>query len=342
MPASLGARAFHVLLKFLLPWVLLAVPLLAQTSLEDVHIVPREVSPSVINRAGSIQLLGGSYMHVIKQDVSLVLVPVSVTDLNQRLVIGLQRDNFEVFEGKKPQEIKHFSREDAPISVGIIVDSSGSMSDKIDRVREAVNQFCDAANLEDEFFMITFADQPRLVVDFTNDPQEIQKELIFIQPEGRTSLLDAVYLGLEKMKEAKYSKKALLIISDGGDNHSRYSERDVKAAVKEADVMIYSIGTFDRFVPTQEELLGPSLLSEITEPTGGRSFILEQPNQMPAVAQHIGTELRTQYVIGYRPQNAPRDGKWHKISVRLRLPKKLAFLRVRAKTGYYAHEPRER
>lgn len=342
MPASLGARAFHVLLKFLLPWVLLAVPLLAQTSLEDIHIVPRDVSPSVINRAGSIQLLGGSYMHVIKQDVSLVLVPVSVTDLNQRLVIGLQRDNFEVFEGKKPQEIKHFSREDAPISVGIIVDSSGSMSDKIDRVREAVNQFCDAANLEDEFFMITFADQPRLVVDFTNDPQEIQKELIFIQPKGRTSLLDAVYLGLEKMKEARYSKKALLIISDGGDNHSRYSERDVKAAVKEADVMIYSIGTFDRFVPTQEELLGPSLLSEITEPTGGRSFILEQPNQMPAVAQHIGTELRTQYVIGYRPQNAPRDGKWHKISVRLRLPKKLAFLRVRAKTGYYAHEPRER
>ena len=341
MPASLGARAFRGLLKSLLSWVLLATPLLGQTSLEDVHIVPRAVTPSISN-SSSTQLLGGTYMHVIKQDVNLVLVPVSVTDLNQRLVTGLQRENFQVFEGKKAQEIKHFSSEDAPVSVGLIVDSSGSMSDKVDRVREAVNQFCDAANLEDEFFMVTFADQPRLAVDFTNDPHEIQKELVFLQPKGRTSLLDAVYLGLEKMKEAKYSKKALLIISDGGDNRSRYSERDVKAAVKESDVMIYSIGTFDRFVPTEEELLGPNLLSEITEPTGGRSFFLEQANQMPAVAHHIGTELRTQYVIGYRPQSAPRDGKWHKISVKLRLPRKLAFLHVRAKSGYYAHEPSER
>ena len=299
------------------------------------------MTPSISN-SSSTQLLGGTYMHVIKQDVNLVLVPVSVTDLNQRLVTGLQRENFQVFEGKKAQEIKHFSSEDAPVSVGIIVDSSGSMSDKIDRVREAVNQFCDAANLEDEFFMITFADEPHLAVDFTNDPHEIQKELVFMQPKGRTSLLDAVYLGMEKMKEAKYSKKALLIISDGGDNHSRYSEHDVKGAVKEADVMIYSIGTFDRFVPTEEEFRGPGLLSEITEPTGGRSFFLEQPSQMPAVAHHIGTELRTQYVIGYRPQSAPKDGKWHKISVKLRLPKKLAFLHVRAKSGYYANEPGER
>ena len=258
--------------------------------------------------------------------------------MRKRLVTGLNRENFQVFEGKKAQEIKNFSSEDAPVSVGIIVDTSGSMSDKLERVREAVNQFCDAANLQDEFFMITFGDEPHLVQDFTRDPGDIEKELLFAQPKGRTALLDAVYMGLRKMREAKYSKKALLIISDGGDNHSRYGEREVKSAVKESDVMIYSIGTFDRYVPTQEEQLGPGLLAGIAEPTGGRSFVLQSPNQMPAVAHRIGTELRTQYVLGFRPQDAPKDGKWHKVNVKLRMPKKLAFLRVHAKSGYYAHE----
>jgi Ca-activated chloride channel family protein len=130
---------------------------------------------------------------------------------------------------------------------------------------------------------------------------------------------------------------SLLIISDGGDNHSRYSERDVKSAVKESNVMIYSIGTFDRYASTPEEVLGPALLSEITQPMGGRSFVLESSRQMPAVAHSIGTELRTQYVLGYRPQDAPNDAKWHKIYVKLRLPKKFPLLRVHAKTGYYPH-----
>jgi Ca-activated chloride channel family protein len=149
-------------------------------------------------------------------------------------------------------------------------------------------------------------------------------------------LLDAIYMGLRKMREAKYSKKALLIISDGGDNHSRYSEREVKSAVKESDVMIYAIGTFDRYVPTEEEMLGPQLLSDITETTGGRAFILDNLIEMPALARRIGIELRTQYILGYHPEKPPHDGKWHKISVKLKLPKKLAYLQARAKTGYYA------
>ncbi len=303
----------------------------SQTSVNDIHIVPREKAPSP-----SLKLLNGSLLHVVKADVNLVLVPVSVTDEMQRLVKGLRRENFQVFEGKKSQEIRGFSSEDAPVSVGIILDSSGSMASKMDRVREAVHQFCDTANLQDEFFLITFSDEPRLATDFTSSPEEIEKELVFTQPKGRTALLDAIYMGLRQMKHARYEKKALLIISDGGDNHSRYDEREVKSAAKESDVMIYSIGTFDRYVPTIEEMRGPALLSEISEPTGGRSFILQNIAEMPAVARHIGTELRTQYVLAYRPQDAPHDGKWHRIKVRLRLPRKLAYLQPHFRTGYYA------
>jgi Ca-activated chloride channel homolog len=308
----------------------------AQTSVDDVHIVPRRTVPGLESTTESIQPITDTNLHVYRTDAKLVLVPVSVTDPDQRLVTGLSQDNFQVFEGKRPQTIRNFSSEDVPISVGIIVDSSGSMADKWDRVQEAVNQFCKAANAQDEFFMIIFNEAPRLATDFTSVPEDLQRELLFTHPRGRTSLLDAIHMGLRKMKDAKYGKKALLIISDGGDNHSRHTEREIKALAKESDVMIYSIGTFDRYVPTPEELQGPALLSEITEPTGGRAFTLDNVNSMPQVAHHIGIELRTQYVLGYRPQDVPHDGTWHKIRVKLRLPRKFAFLQAHAKSGYYA------
>ena len=314
--------------------VLLSAMASAQTSVNDVHVISRHAGiPLGIS---SIQALHDASLSVIRTDVKLVLVPVSVTDEMQRVVTGLSRDNFEVFDGKQPQTIQDFSSEDVPVSVGIILDSSGSMQDKWDRVRDAVNQFCDAANPEDEFFMVVFSDQPRLANDFTNSPEDLQKNLIFTQPRGRTALLDAIQMGLRKMKDAKYGKKALLIISDGGDNHSRYSENEIKTVAKESDVMIYSIGVFDRYVPTMEELQGPELLTDITDPTGGRAFTLENPTQLPEVARHIGMELRTQYVLAYRPQDVAHDGKWHRIRVKLRLPKRLPFLQAHAKTGYYA------
>jgi len=306
---------------------------LAQSELDTAHIFPRE-NPQMLASANLATSPG--HMHAIKQNVDLVLVPVSVTDGRQRLVTGLDQSNFQVLEGKKVQEIRHFSNEDAPVSLGVIVDTSGSMKDKMERVREAVTQFCEIANVQDEFFMITFSDEPHVATDFTNTAEDIERELLYIHSKGRTALLDAIYLGIEKMRQARYSKKALLVISDGGDNHSRYGEREVKSAVKESEVMIYAIGTFDRYVSTQEEMVGPGLLANVTQVTGGRAFTLEDPNEMPAVAHRIGTELRTQYVLGYRPQKAPHDGKWHKISVKLKLPAKLSFLRVHAKTGYYA------
>jgi Ca-activated chloride channel family protein len=308
----------------------------AQSSLDDVHIAPREATVAVAKSDYSPDLSLAARVPRIQASVDLVLVPVSVTDGMQRLVTGLDQQNFQVFEGKKSLPIKHFSSEDAPISVGILVDASGSMKNKMDRVQEAVNQFCEASNPGDEFFMITFSDEPHLASDFTSAPEDLQRELLFEHPKGQTSLLDAIYMGIGKMRQAKYAKKALLIVSDGGDNHSRYGEREVRAAVKESDVMVYAIGTYDRYVPTTEEMLGPALLASVAETTGGRAFALEDPREMPKVAHRIGVELRTQYVLGYRPEHAPHDGKWHKISVKLKLPKQLPFLRVRAKAGYYA------
>jgi Ca-activated chloride channel family protein len=253
-----------------------------------------------------------------------------------RLVTGLDKENFQLFEGKEKQDIQHFSSEDAPVSIGIIFDMSGSMTDKIERAREAVVEFCRSANPQDEFFMITFSDQPRLAAGFTSNPDDIQNKLIFTAPKGRTALLDALYLGMHKMKEAKNQRKALLIISDGGDNHSRYTEQELKSQIKEADVIVYGIGVYDAYFPTMEERLGPQLLSEISQVTGGRTFTIDNPNDLPDVASKIGMELRNQYLLGYKPSSVSHDGKWHKIKVKLRIPRGLPPLQVYARTGYYA------
>jgi|SRR5579872_546709 Ca-activated chloride channel family protein len=334
MPAS-GKAVLVVKVKWLVLFfvVLLSGVLSAQTSVDDVHVVPRQTKLE----SGDVQVAENS-LPLIKTDVKLVLVPVSVTDSNERFVTGLSRDNFKIFDNNKLQTIRNFSTEDAPVSLGIILDMSGSMGDKVERVRDAVNQFCEEANPQDEFFMIVFADEPRLAVDFTFSSNEVEKALLFTQPKGRTSLLDAIYMGLHKMKHAKYGKRALLIISDGGDNHSRYGENEIKSLARESDVMIYSIGIFDRYVPTEEEMIGPQLLSEIAAPSGGRAYTIDNPNDMPAVGRHIGMELRTQYVLAYRPQDPPRNGKWRKIRVKLLLPRRFAFLRAHAKTGYYGSD----
>jgi Ca-activated chloride channel homolog len=186
--------------------------------------------------------------------------------------------------------------------------------------------------------MITFSDEPEVVSDFTSSVDEIQGKLIYAVPRRMTALMDAIYMGVTKMRQAKYSKKALLIISDGGDNHSRYTEGEIKALVKEADVMVYAIGIYDRYYATPEERLGPELLGEIAELSGGRAFTVENPNDLGDVATKIGIELRNQYVLGYRPHNGVHDGKWRKIKVKLLPPKGLPPLRVYARTGYYAPE----
>jgi Ca-activated chloride channel homolog len=304
---------------------------------DSIHITPRietrtKPDPAAAIVAESLR----SRIPVVKSKVDLVLVPVTVTDPMNRLVTGLDKENFQVFEGKEAQEVRNFSAEDAPVSLGVIFDMSGSMSSKIERAREAVIEFFKTANPQDEFFLIAFADKPEEVSDFTQSVEDLQGKLVFTVPKGRTALLDAIYLGVSKMRQAKYPKKALLIISDGGDNHSRYTEGEIKNLVKEADVMIYSIGIYDHYFQTEEERLGPALLSDISDLSGGRSFTIDNPNDLADVATKIGIELRNQYVLGYRPKNPGHDGKWHKIKVKLLPPKGLPPLHVYARTGYYA------
>jgi Ca-activated chloride channel family protein len=312
---------------------------LGQTGVNDVHIEAREIEkpkdPPKENLASSNSGLN-AHVRPLKVDVDLVLVPVTVTDPMNRLVTGLEKDNFQLMEGNTPQEIRTFSSEDAPVSLGVIFDSSGSMSSKMERAKEAVVEFFKTANPQDEFFMITFSDEPDEVTDFTSSVDEIQNKLLFAVPHHRTALLDAIYMGISKMRQAKYAKKALLIISDGGDNHSRYTENEIKSLVKEADVMIYAIGIYDRYASAIEERLGPELLADITELTGGRAFTIDNPNDLGDVATKIGVELRNQYVLGYHPAKVVRDGKWRKIKVKLLPPKGLPPLRVYARTGYYA------
>ncbi|HKW17699.1 MAG TPA: VWA domain-containing protein [Terriglobales bacterium] len=300
----------------------------------DIHLAPRVEAPKPQENALEKSL--GLRAPMIKSKVDLVLVPVTVTDPMNRLVTGLDKENFQVFEGKEQQEVRNFSSEDAPVSLGIIFDMSGSMSSKIERAREAVGEFFKTANPQDEFFLIAFADKPQEVSDFTQSVDDLQGKLIYTVPKGRTALLDAIYLGISKMRQAKYPKKALLIISDGGDNHSRYTEGEIKSLVKEADVMIYSIGIYDHYFQTEEERLGPALLSDISDLSGGRAFTIDNPNDLADVATKIGIELRNQYVLGYRPKNPGHDGKWHKIKVKLLPPKGLPPLHVYARTGYYA------
>ena len=316
-------------------WVMCLPVVQAQNTVDDVHIQPRvepkPATPDAVKESGF-----ASHTRPYKSSVELVLVPVTITDPMNRLVTGLDKENFTVFEGKSQQEIKSFSSEDAPVSLGVIFDMSGSMNSKIERAREAVVEFFKTANPQDEFFMITFADKPEEVSDFTSSIEDIQGKLVYTVPKGRTALLDAIYLGVSKMRHAKFPKKAMLIISDGGDNHSRYTEGEIKSMVKEADVLIYAVGIYDHYFPTEEEKLGPALLSEVTELTGGRAFTIDNPNDLADVATKIGIELRNQYVLGYRPTNPTRDGKWRKIKVKLLPPKGLPPLRVYAKTGYYA------
>ncbi|HLJ17251.1 MAG TPA: VWA domain-containing protein [Bryobacteraceae bacterium] len=275
----------------------------------------------------------------IRIDSTLVLVPVSVTDPLNRFVTGLEREHFRVFEDKVEQEISQFSSEDAPLSVGLVFDTSGSMGSKLQKSREAVAQFLKTANPDDEFFLIQFSERPELVVPFTRNTEDIQNRLTFTQSRGRTALLDGIYLAMHQMKKAHNPRKAILIISDGGDNSSRYTESEIKNAVREADVEIYAIGIYEPISSrgrTAEELSGPSLLTEIAEQTGGRQFAVENLNELPDIAAKIGIELRNQYVIGYRPTNGERDGKYRHIGVKLVQPRGLPPLKAFYRLGYYA------
>ena len=273
---------------------------------------------------------------LIRMNVDLVLVPVTVTDPMNRLVTGLEKEDFQIYENNGEQKISSFAAEDAPVSIGIIFDLSGSMSSKLARAKDSIFQFIKTANPDDEFFVIGFNDRPELIEDFTNSTDDIEARLANVRSGHRTALLDAIYYGVEKMRTAKHQRKALLVVSDGGDNRSRYTEGEVKSQVRESDVEIYSIGLFDPYAATPEERMGPLLLNDLSEETGGRMYRVDDLAEMGDIAEKISTELRNQYMIGYAPSDLVRDGKWRKLKVKLNPPPGLPQLTVHARTGYYA------
>ena len=299
---------------------------------QDVHITPRAAS-SLVTIASQQPLADNSL--AIRVGVDLVLVPVTVTDASGRSVKELDKDRFELFEDEQKQAVHRLSCEDAPISVGIVFDTSGSMKSKLPSAKEAVRSFLDAANIADEFFIVTFADRPGAVSEFTSSPGAVLDQIVLSVAKGRTALLDAIYASLARMQQAHYGRKALFIISDGGDNHSRYTEHEVRSVVRESGTLIYSIGLYDHTFPTTEELAGPALLAGISNDTGARAYTIDDPDDLPLVASQIGQELRTQCILSYRPAITKKDGKWHKIKVKLLIPKEQR-LSVHAKSGYYS------
>lgn len=272
-------------------------------------------------------------------ETTLVQIPATVVDPSNRYVLGLQKDDFQVLEDGVAQTISHFSGEDAPLSIGLLLDVSGSMDFKLERARDAASQFLKTMNPRDEAFLIEFGDQAELTVPFSSRMDQIESKLASLNPGGLTAMLDAAELGLRQMKNAKNTRKALLIISDGGDNHSTYTSAQIESLVREADVQIYAMGVFEptfSFGLSKEEISGPRLLSEIAEQTGGRVFAASDADDLPSVAARIAVELRNQYVLAYSPKNQTKDGKYRKVEVKVTQPPGLPALKTRWRLGYYA------
>jgi Ca-activated chloride channel homolog len=309
-------------------------------STNDVHVAPRAGAAEAVPREGLPPLDRDStlrHMKPLRVDVDLVLVPVTVTDSSNRMVLGLEEPSFRIYENDQEQQIRYFGVEDAPISVGLVLDLSKSMSNKFVTERAAVDTFFGNANSQDEYFVVTFADRPTVRAAATQSIDEIQQGLAAEVPDGHTALFDAVYLGMAKLRSARYPRRVLLIISDGGDNHSRYGLKEVKSLAQEADVGIYAIGVFDSMLfRSFEEFMGKRWLREITDVTSGRTVSVDNFEKLPEIAASLSREMRSQYVLGYKPRHPGRDGKWRKIKVQVTPPKDSDRVQAYYKKGYLA------
>jgi Ca-activated chloride channel homolog len=309
-------------------------------SMDSPHITPHH-DPQITayaSGAGSIPTLKPRPLRV---DVNLVLVPVTVVDSLSRPVVDLPQENFSLFEGGVPQKIQFFSREDAPLSVALILDFSGSMYNKIEYELEAVDQFFQNANPADDYYVITVSDRPTLVAESSQSTNTIENKLAATAPHGMTALYDSIYLGVNKLRTARYKRRAMVIVSDGGDNRSRYNLKEIKSVLAEADILTYSIGIFDDIpIPlfkTIEERLGRKWLDDVTRVSGGRDIPADDRRKIPEIAALVSRELRTQYVLGYHPTDPVYDGKWRKISVKL--AENPGQMHVHFKEGYVAPGP---
>ena len=272
----------------------------------------------------------------ISVDVDLVLVNAAISDSKGRMVTGLQQENFRIWEDKVEQKVEYVSSEDTPMSIGLIFDATGSMADKISTARDAATSFLSVGNPDDEYFLVTFSQRATLVEPFITDISRLQNHMLFTPAKGLTPLFDAVYLGLETMKRAKYKRKALLLITDGEDNHSRYSFADIKEFVKEQDVEIFVIGIVNASGELAPGQSGRATIEDLAQISDGEAFFPESVDQLEDICNKIGLELRNQYVLGYRSTNTAKDGRWRKVRLKINPPKGISSLSVHAKNGYYA------
>jgi len=282
----------------------------------------------------------------IKVESDLVLIPVNVTDAMNRPVLGLNKDNFLLFDQSQEQQIRFLANEDAPLTIGLILDVSNSMADKISAEQEALAEFLKQSHPDDEYFVVAVSTKAKIVADSDASIGDIQGKLTLVKPSGYTALLDAVHLALDRMRSARYARRAILIISDGGDNVSRYKARQVYALARESDVLMYAIRPFDALplFRTFEEKMGGGLLTGLTEATGGRTISVAGGQKIPEAAAAVSRELRNQYVLAYKPPAGQIDGKYHKIKVRMAdsrssgsSKKYAAPLQVRYRKGYTAY-----
>jgi len=273
----------------------------------------------------------------LKVDVELVTVNATVTDAQNRVITGLDKEHFRVWEDKFEQKIEYFNAEDVPVSIGMVFDLSGSMKDKIATAREAAVTFLNSGNPQDEYFLVTFSNRPEVAEEFTTDIGKLRNRLVFEGTKGMTALYDAVYLGLEKLKDGTQPKKALLLITDGEDNRSRYTFANVREFVKEQDIQVYAIGIVsDWNSQLGSGRTGRALIEELSDLTGGHAFFPDSVYDLEDICSKIAVELKNQYVLGYKSTNETKDGKWRKIRVQVDGPKGVGRLNVRFKTGYYA------
>jgi len=273
----------------------------------------------------------------IRIDVNMALVPVTVLDPRGQNVMGLERGNFRVIDGSETRPIVTFGQSDAPVSVGLIFDCSRSMREKFPVARQAPAELYRELNPGDESFLITVSDKPQLRQAFTKDFGEIRNALLFTNPDGVTSLLDGVYMGLEQLKKAHNPRRALIVVSDGGDNNSRYTLKELANLAAESDAQIFAICLFEK-PGSPEEVDGPALLGKLTQATGGINHLITDVHQMRTAFGRVGVTLHHQYVLGYYPpENAP-SGKYRKITVQVLVPRGLPRLQIYSRNGYFVPE----
>ncbi len=272
----------------------------------------------------------------IKTD--LVTLTLTVTDPYGRYVSGLKQNAFTIIDNNQEQEITFFSDKDAPISVGILFDVSGSMNgEKVRKARKALERFITTSHPSDEYFLIAFNNRAQLLMDRTRDGEAVLRKLTLVEPKNNTALYDAVYLGVERVTRGTHQKRAILIISDGQDNASRYNFGEVRRLMKESDVVTYAVGIMDRGdASSSYGIQGQSFLDEISSVTGGKSYYPHSDIEMDEIFERIALELRNQYSIGYTPKNFEPDGKWRKVKTKIKPPRGLPRLTVRGREGYYA------